>query len=353
MLINRGVLRLSKNRCYSTVPTQATVARFTKNGNARAVIKLETEPLPAPTDNEVTIKMLYAPINHGDLNAIEGTLKGKSSPSVGGSEGVAKVVAVGKGVKSAKVGDLVLPYLGKQVGTWRTHATLNQSDVAVVPSDVKPEYLATLVAPATALRILKDFAQLKAGDVIIQNAANGMVGLSVVQIAAAMGLKSINIIRQRSDYNELVERIKAYGGYVAVSDDYVRTPEFRSLIADLPKPKLALNAVGGRSATEMARLLSKGGTLVTYGAMSSQPVTIPASSLLFNDINVRGFLLSDWVENHKNEDALSTLKEVIQLIQQNKLRLWTETHAFNNIDTALQRAVDTYTRDRKVLLSFE
>src|SRR5690349_14879390 len=124
-----------------------------------------------------------------------------------------------------------------------------------------------------------------------------MVGLSVVQLAAAKGVKTINIIRRRfvsdvlkkqldarfaffffffhpcvrdgfsfsfppylrlffrSDYDELVERMKSYGAYMVVGDDYIRTREFRQLISDLPKPKLALNCVGGESSTEMARLL--------------------------------------------------------------------------------------------------
>lgn len=49
--------------------------------------------------------------------------------------------------------------------------------------------------------------------------------------------------------------MKSYGAYVVVGDDYIRTREFRDLIGDLPKPKLALNCVGGETATEMARLL--------------------------------------------------------------------------------------------------
>lgn len=83
-----------------------------------------------------------------------------------------------------------------------------------------------------------------------------MVGLSVIQICASMGVKTINIIRRRSDYPELVEKMKSYGGYIVCADDYVRTLEFRNLIADLPKPKLALNCVGGQTATEMARFLA-------------------------------------------------------------------------------------------------
>jgi trans-2-enoyl-CoA reductase len=49
--------------------------------------------------------------------------------------------------------------------------------------------------------------------------------------------------------------MKAYGGYIVTTDDQLGTPGFKRLISDLPKPKLALNCVGGPSATEMARLL--------------------------------------------------------------------------------------------------
>jgi trans-2-enoyl-CoA reductase len=42
---------------------------------------------------------------------------------------------------------------------------------------------------------------------------------------------------------------------MVVSEDYAVTPQFKRLISDLPKPKLALNCVGGQSATEMARIL--------------------------------------------------------------------------------------------------
>lgn len=57
---------------------------------------------------------------------------------------------------------------------------------------------------------------------IIQNGANSMVGLSVIQIAAARGIKTINVIRGRSDYDELVERMKNYGAYIVCDDSYVR-----------------------------------------------------------------------------------------------------------------------------------
>jgi len=141
---------------------------------------------------------------------------------------------------------------------------------------------------------------------------------------------------------------------MVINDEYIRTPEFRKVISDLPKPKLALNCVGGQSATEMARLLGHGGTMVTYGGMSLKPVTIPTSSFIFNDITLKGFWMTQWYEQNSKEDKEKLLKELISLIENEKLRLWSKRHQFtpDHFQEALLRAQNTSERDRKVLLSF-
>jgi len=307
--------------------------------------------------------MLFAPINPIDFNMISGNYPSTSTsvnlPFIGGSEGVGRVLNVGNGVKNIKVNDLVVPN-HPTFGTWRTFAVANEKEFFPIPptttdSNVKLEYLASLsINPSTAYRLLNDFVQLKEGDVIIQNGSNSMVGLSIAQIAHAKGIKSISIIRKdRPDYQQLVERMKSYGSYIVCGDDYIRTPEFRSTISDIPKPKLAFNCVGGNSVTEMARLLEKGGTIVTYGGMSNKPVTIPSSSFIFNDIHLSGFSLYQWAKAHSAKERMDMYKAVIDLMKQGKLRLWHEKHPFDQIQVALQRSQDSVSRDRKILLSFE
>lgn len=81
-------------------------------------------------------------------------------------------------------------------GTWRTHAVANAASFISVPNDIPPAYAASLgVNPCTAYRLLNDFAQLQEGDVIIQNGANSMVGLAIVQMAREKGIRTINVIR--------------------------------------------------------------------------------------------------------------------------------------------------------------
>lgn len=49
-----------------------------------------------------------------------------------------------------------------------------------------------LVAPA-----MNTWMYLRAGDSVIQNAANSGVGQAVIQIAKASGIKTINVVRDR------------------------------------------------------------------------------------------------------------------------------------------------------------
>ena len=82
------------------------------------------------------------------------------------------------------------------LGTWRTLAVADASQFIAVPNDIPAAYAASLVVnPCTAYRLLEDFAQLKEGDVIIQNGANSMVGLAIVQIARERGIRTINVVR--------------------------------------------------------------------------------------------------------------------------------------------------------------
>jgi trans-2-enoyl-CoA reductase len=81
-------------------------------------------------------------------------------------------------------------------GTWRDEAVAPESSLYKVANDIPAPYAGSMcVNPGTAYRMLRDFEQLKPGDVIMQNGANSMVGLAVVQMAREMGVKTINIVR--------------------------------------------------------------------------------------------------------------------------------------------------------------
>eukprot|EP01112_Ceratiomyxa_fruticulosa_P013155 TRINITY_DN3679_c0_g1_i1.p1 TRINITY_DN3679_c0_g1~~TRINITY_DN3679_c0_g1_i1.p1 ORF type:complete len:354 (-),score=78.73 TRINITY_DN3679_c0_g1_i1:136-1197(-) len=302
-------------RHFSTSSSvESTVLRYTSNGRASEVLKLEKEAVSTqPKGNQVFVKMLAAPINPADLNIIEGNYGIRSTlPAIAGLEGVGEVRAVGPDVKSGlKVGDKVIPS-SPGFGTWRSHALTTDDKLQKIANDLDLESAATLsVNPSTAYRILNDFVPLKKGDVVIQNGANSMVGAAFIQLAHKKGIKTINVIRgDRPDYDEVVRRLKEYGADIVITDEILRSATFRELTSDLPKPKLALNCVGGKIATDTARALGDGGILVTYGGMSREPVQVPTSALIFRNIQLRGFWLTKWLEQHPASERKAMLDEL-------------------------------------------
>ncbi|XP_040323073.1 enoyl-[acyl-carrier-protein] reductase, mitochondrial isoform X2 [Herpailurus yagouaroundi] len=286
----------------SAEPSRVRALVYGHHGDPAKVVELKDLELAAVGGSDVHVRMLAAPINPSDINMIQGNygLLPKL-PAVGGNEGVGQVVAVGSSVTGVKPGDWVIP-ANAGLGTWRTEAVFSEEALIGVPSDIPLQSAATLsVNPCTAYRMLMDFEQLQPGDSVIQNASNSGVGQAVIQIAAALGLRTVNVVRDRPDIQKLTDRLKSLGAEHVLTEEELRKPEMKNVFKDMPQPRLALNCVGGKSATELLRHLAPGGTMVTYGGMAKQPVIASVSQLIFKDLKLRGFWLSQWKKDHSPE----------------------------------------------------
>lgn len=254
---------------------------------------------------------------------------------------MAQVLAVGADVKSLAVGDHVIHGLTQQ-GTWRSHSVHAAATLIRVPKEMDLVAAATLtVNPCTAYRMLKDFAKLQQGDTIIQNGGNSAVGQAVIQLCRIWGLNSVSVVRNRPDLEQLVAYLKRLGASEVLTEEQVRTT---TIFKDgcLPRPKLAFNCVGGKSATEITRHLADKGQLVTYGAMSRESVTAPNAALIFKDIQFRGYWMARWLkENAKNQDRKKMLDELIGWYVDGQLQGPVhELVPFDEYERALQSSID-------------
>lgn len=234
-------------------------------------------------------------------------------PYIPGNEGAAEVLEYGKNVKNLNVGDTVIA-IGGLIGTWRSHAIFQSKDILKVPPNVDKVSAATAtVNPATAFRMLRDFVKLNTGDTVIQNGANSAVGQAAIQLCKIWNLRSVNVIRDRPNVGELKEKLQSLGATEVLTEEEIRTTTlFKS--GSLPLPKLGFNCVGGKSATNIMRHLAKTGVLVTYGAMSREPLTIPNAALIFKNIAFRGFWVSQWYKDHSMEERQQMYDELFALM---------------------------------------
>merc|ERR1719192_2925351 len=126
-------------------------------------------------------------------------------------------------------------------GTWTTRFVDDEENFVKVRKDISVLCAATLrTNPGTAYRMLKDFVPLNSGDYVIQNGANSAVGRAVIEIAKAMDIKTINIIRDREDIDALKTELQEMGADIVWTEQELRQTELFKK-KHLPKPKLALN----------------------------------------------------------------------------------------------------------------
>jgi trans-2-enoyl-CoA reductase len=288
---------------------------YETHGNPPDVLHVESRPWPTPAAGEVIVKMRATPINPADLNQIEGKYPVRAElPATPGFEGAGVVADVGADVKGLTSGALVI--LPHNVGTWRDAVAVMGDELVVVPDGITAVHAAMLkINPMTAWRLLHDYVKLERGDWLIQNAANSAAGRAVIQIAHELGYKTVNVVRR----SELIDELRADGGDVVLVDGENLRQEVKDLIAGVPI-RLGLNAVGGESALRLANCLAPGSTMVTYGAMSLQPLKIPNGLLIFKDLRFRGIWINKWYDNATPAQRMEAFQQLFEMAKSGLLQ---------------------------------
>lgn len=339
-LPSRTTFILDRRRLVSAYGyTQAKALVYSKHGEPKDVLNLHKHSISAPTSDQITLRVLASPINPADINTIQGvypskapmeTKLGTSEPSaVAGNEGVAEVIATGKDVKGVTKGDWVI-MKKTAMGTWRTHMQVQESEIIKIEdkSGLNPLQVGTVsVNPCTAYRMLKDFVQWDWGqpEWFIQNGANSGVGRAAIQLGKEWGLKSINVVRKREEgWEELKKELEDMGATKVVTEEEAMGKGFSEKVKEWTNGgrepvKLALNCVGGKNATAIAKVLGSGAHHVTYGAMSKQPVMLPTGLLIFKEIAFDGFWVSKWSDRNPVEKK-QTVEDVLRLTREGKFK---------------------------------
>ena len=305
-------------------------------------------------DGMVQVKMMYAPWNPADVNTVQGKYpspddnKNKKTTAdlakslhfdkqyqVAGSEGLGRVMSSSSHL--FREGSLVA--MGTPgTGTLRSHTCVPESSLLQVPeellSQLGPSGCTLFQLGGTALRMLSDFVSLQPGEVVLQNAGNSGVGFLASQLSRALfSCPIVSIVRRGSktddEYNQLVQYLTTTAKCAMVIDeeellkDRDALKAFQLKLAELSAtnklPRLALNAVGGVSAKLLLKCLDTGGTMVTYGGMSMEPVVVATPQLIFKDLHVVGYWHSRWMVRNSQETRQQMIDELVGAVLQQQV----------------------------------
>src|SRR4051812_29113185 len=322
-------------------------AGYETHGNPAEGLRVADLPLSKPGPDEVGVKMSAAPVNPADLNSIEGRYPIKAPlPAIPGMEGSGVVIETGSGARNIAIGtQVILPH---SYGTWREIAVIAAHKVVAAPKEIEPIQAAMLkVNPITAWRMLHDFVALRPGDWVIQNAANSGAGECVIQIARELGYRTVNVVRRP----ELVEQLRSLGGDAVVVDGENLRDQVAAATGKAPI-RLALNAVGGENALRVAKCLASDGTMVTYGAMSLQPLSIPNGMLIFKNLRFTGFWVNKWYDAATPEQRAETFAPLFEMAKRGLLRTKVDAaYSLAESQAAIAHAMQSK-RDGKVVFTF-
>ena len=74
-----------------------------------------------------------------------------------------------------------------------------------------------------------------------------------------------------------------------------------------------LNCVGGPDTTAMTRLLGDNAHLVSYGAMSKKPLSLPTSLFIFKNLSAHGYWQHRWYQEHSREEREQLMRTLADL----------------------------------------
>ncbi len=307
---------------------------YATHGKPEEVLQLLEQPRPRPGADEALVRLLAAPINPADLNQIEGKYPIRAPlPATPGFEGAGVIEEVGSAVHDHRVGEMVI--LPHDLGTWREMAAVKAEKLTTVPDDIDPAQAAMLkINPITAWRLLHDFVPLAPGDWVMQNAANSAVGRAVIAICRDRGWRTLNVVRRA----ELIDELRDAGAdAVLVDDDHLRGAAVEA--TGRAAIRLGINQVGGESALRMAKVVAPEAVIVTIGAMSLRPLTLPNGLLIFKNLHFTGFWVNKWYEHASGAARAQTFEKIFDLARRGLLRTKIErSYALRDFHAAITRA---------------
>lgn len=276
-------------------------------GDPTAVLSEGQTDLPEPGPGEVRIRTVLAPIHNHDLWTVRGQYGYKPTlPAVGGSEGLGIIDALGEGVEGLAPGQRVAA--ASVHGTWAEAFIAPVRMVIPMPDAIDDETAAQLIAMPLSALMLLEFLHVEKGDWIVQNTANGAVGKTLAMLASARGVNVANLVRRDGGVAEL-EALGIANVFSTASDNWQQA--VRTALGDR-LARAAVDSIGGSASGDLVGLLGEGGTLVSFGSMTGEPMQIPSGDVIFKQATVKGFWGSKVSQAMAVEDKRRLVGELLK-----------------------------------------
>jgi NADPH:quinone reductase-like Zn-dependent oxidoreductase len=303
-----------------TIPATMRAVLMTGNGGFEKLEYRDDVSVPPPRAGEVLIKIGAAGVNNTDINTriawysksvsgatavggAEGFAEAKTEdsgwtgavpqfPRIQGADACGRIVAVGDGVDSARIGERVLVepvfrgatrfdaiYFGSEVdGAFAEYARAPSAFGHRIESNLTDAELASFPCAYSAAENMLTRAALASGERVLITGASGGVGSAAVQLARARGAHVTAICGA-----EKSEQVRALGA----GDVLARDADILSACG-AEQFDVVVDVVGGAQFGALLAVLKRGGRYAVAGAISGPLVELDLRTLYLKDLRLLG-----------------------------------------------------------------
>ncbi|RYH01853.1 NADPH:quinone oxidoreductase family protein [Salipiger sp. IMCC34102] len=272
---------------------------------------LEDIEAPTPGPGEVALRIHACGLNFADMLMAKGTYQDTPAPPFTlGMEVCGTVTALGCGVESPPVGARVAVFGGQgglaQVGVFP--AALCRPVPKEMPDTVAAGFQ---VAYGTSHLALTRRARLQPGETLLVLGASGGVGLTAVEIGAALGARVIAVARGA----EKLEVARAAGAHDLIDS---AEGDLKARLKALGGVDVVYDPVGGDAFTAALSACNREARIVVIGFASGTVPKPPANVLLVKNIDVLGFYWGGYLK-FAPEVLTDSLAELMDWYAQGRL----------------------------------
>lgn len=223
-------------------------------------------PVPEMGTHDLLVQVKAASINPVDYKIRAGMLKimiAYRMPLVLGQDLSGVVVKTGARVSRFKPGDEVFARLDKSaIGAFAEFAAVRENDAAFKPPGISHVEAASIpLVGLTCWQVMRDMANLKAGQTALIHAGSGGVGTFAIQLGKYLGATVATTVGARN-----IELVKRLGADIVI--DY-QTQRFDEILKDVD---FVFDTQGGETLLRSINITRPGGRVVTIGGIPTPRV---------------------------------------------------------------------------------
>ena len=236
-------------------------AAIAEKYGAPRLLKVENVEEPIFKDNEVLIRVYAATVNRTDAAILRAkpfvmrffTGLFKPNNPILGTDFAGKIEAVGKNVRTLKIGDKVFGFNDQGLSSHAQYMTLSADEaLAIIPDDTTYEQAAASIEGVHYAYNMINKVELKSGQNVLVNGATGAIGSAAVQLLKYFGANVTAVCNTKN-----IELIKSIGADKIIDytkEDFTTFKEKYNFIFD---------TVGKSSFKKCKPLLESGGAYIS------------------------------------------------------------------------------------------